>query len=449
MQYKAFTTLLLAVGLAPSFAHAASSAKESSQPVTSGHYIVVLKSPQKLSFMTTPGFSSRQADFVADQALRATNEVGAQVTKKFHNIIDGYVVKANKQQAQELAKQPDVAYVEPDYPLSLSPAEMSSVNSRSAGTEQDADWGLARIDQGREYNPYDNSYLYEYLGKGVDAYVLDTGVNITHSEFDGRADLYVNINDQNQEEEPRYVQDTQNEIGDCNGHGTHVAGTIGGSQYGVAKGVRIIGVKVLNCKGHGSASGLIAGLSEVLRLARKSGHPSVVNMSLGFQGHIDVVDQAVQTLIDNGITVVAAAGNKNPDRPGAVPDACLYSPADIGDVITVGATDEYDERAEFSYLGSCTDIFAPGTDITSAWKGGDYSINTISGTSMASPHVAGVVALYLEENPDLSPAEVKRKLIRHSTKNAIDIIGQYPDRYGYDQRLAPETSNNLLYSLTN
>ena len=442
MQYKAFTKLLLAIGLAPFFAHAVSSLKESSQPSVNGQYIVVLKSQPKYSFMTTPGFNRMQADFVTTQAQKAANEVGIKVIKKFHRLIDGYVVNANKQQLQELSKQPNVAYVEPNYQLSISPIEKPQSVSSSGFTQDNVDWGLSRIDQ-HQFDSYDDSYTYQYDGTDVTAYVVDTGLNYTHREFNNdRASVYIDEGD-------GYVQNPSDVDADCNGHGTHVAGTIGGMNTGVAKNVTLVGVKVLGCDGKGSVMDIVAGLNEVLDLAQPQqslSHKSVVNMSLGGPEISKTLDDAVDSLVDQGIPVVVAAGNKL-DVTDFNLDSCKGSPAHNPNAITVSATDRYDNRASYSYYGKCTDIFAPGTDIESAWRGADDVYNTISGTSMASPHVAGVVALYLQEDSSLTPSEVKQELLQRSTKGAIYGIGS---RAGFfANRLARKSPNNLVYSLPN
>ncbi len=436
MQHKAFTKILLAIGLAPFFAQASDITKDYSQTVTNGHYIVVLKSPQRYSFMTTPGFNRIQADFVTSQAQQATNELGTQVTKTFHNIIDAFVVKANKQQIQELEKRPNVAFVELDKSVSTMPVSDSVNTNRSR--QENADWGLARIVK-HNLSDVDGAYDYQFDGNGVTAYVVDTGVNITHSEFGGRASVYVETNGSYQEN-PQQSADVH---WDCNGHGTHVSGTIGGKTYGVAKQVSIVGVSVLNCKGSGSDSQVIAGLEEVLKLAQKSGKPSVVNMSLG-GGKSKALDQAVDKLVAANIPVVVAAGNRTKAFFDSY-NACNVSPASNKNAITVGATDINDNRAGYSYFGKCTDIFAPGTRIKSAWIGSDDATNTISGTSMATPHVAGVIALYLQENPNRTPQELKNELRDRSTTDAIDMNVNWWS-LPYMKSLAKSSPNNLLYA---
>jgi subtilisin family serine protease len=293
-----------------------------------------------------------------------------------------------KSQARDLAADPRVDYVAQDTEVSVS------------GTQTDPpSWGLDRIDQ-REL-PLDQSYEYGSDGSGVTAYVIDTGVRTSHEDFGGRASSGYD-----------FVDDDADAT-DCNGHGTHVGGTVAGSKYGVAKGADVVGVRVLDCNGSGTTAGVVAGVDWVTENAQK---PAVANMSLG--GTADgVLDDAVQRSIDSGVSYAIAAGNGN--ILGWPQDACRYSPARVPGAITVGATDRDDSRASFSNYGECLDVFAPGVDITSAWIDGDSSTNTISGTSMATPHVAGVAALYLAQNPSAGPAQVRDAVVDNATSGAV------------------------------
>jgi subtilisin family serine protease len=232
-------------------------------------------------------------------------------------------------------------------------------------------------------------------------YIVDTGIRFSHNDFGGRAVTGYDAVDGGSAD-------------DCNGHGTHVAGTVGGSTYGVAKGVTLVGVRVLNCSGSGTNSGVIAGVNWVAS-DHQTGAPAVANMSLG--GSVSsALDTAVNNAINDGVTFAVAAGNSNRN-------ACNYSPARVAAAITVGATTSTDARASYSNYGSCLDLFAPGSSITSAWYTSNTATNTISGTSMATPHVAGVAALYLKGNPGASPATVRDAIVNNATTGKVTKPG--------------------------
>jgi subtilisin family serine protease len=298
-------------------------------------------------------------------------------------LLDGYVAEMSEAEAVELAADDAVAYVEQ--------------NQYAHASEIQADppsWGLDRVDQ--DGLPLDQSYEYNQSGTGVDAFVLDTGVNLTHQEFEGRiGDGYDFI-------------DNDADADDCHGHGTHVAGTIGGSTYGLAKDVTIRPVRVLDCEGSGSYAAIIGGIDWV---AANADGPAVANMSLG-GSFSQALNDAIAAAVDAGITFAIAAGNEGQD-------ACGVSPGSEASAITVGATNESDAQTSWSNYGECVDLLAPGNGITSAWIDGDDAENTISGTSMATPHVAGVVALFLESSPDATPDEVATALTEGAVADAV------------------------------
>ena len=278
-------------------------------------------------------------------------------------------------------------------------------------TQTGATWGLDRTDQ--RGVTLDGNYNYTNTGSGVNAYIIDTGIRLSHTEFGGRA-------------VSGYDAVDGGSADDCNGHGTHVAGTVGGAKYGIAKSVRLVAVRVLDCGGSGSWSGVIAGMDWV---AANHVKPAVANMSLG-GGANTSVDDAARRLIASGVATAIAAGNGN--FIGIAQDACKYSPARVAEAMTIGSTTKTDAKSSFSNYGACVDFFAPGSSITSAWYQSDTQTNTISGTSMATPHVAGVAALYLQSNPGASPQAVRDALFANTTKGIVTS--------------SKTTNNHLLYS---
>jgi subtilisin family serine protease len=313
----------------------------------------------------------------------------------YQNALNGFAVEMSPEDAEALSQDYRVKFVEEDGVVTADT------------TQSNPPWGLDRIDQ--RNRPLSATYTYNWTGSGVRAYVIDTGIRTTHTQFGGRASN---------------VFDAFGGSGaDCNGHGTHVSGTIGGSTYGVAKSALLRGVRVLDCNGSGSNSGVIAGVDWV---TNNHINPAVANMSLG-GGISSALDTAVNNLANSGVPIAVAAGNSNAD-------ACNSSPARAANAITVGSTTTTDARSSFSNFGACLDIFAPGSGILSSYFSSDTATATLSGTSMASPHVAGVAALYKQFNPGASAATTRNAIVNGSTTGVVTGAGT-------------GSPNRLLYSL--
>ncbi|MFG1896014.1 S8 family serine peptidase [Micromonospora zamorensis] len=338
-------------------------------------YIVVLKD------------SAVARDRVGDTAKRLSGRHGGTVARTYGAALRGFEVKVSASAAARIAADPAVAYVEQNHTVSISGTQANPPS-----------WGLDRIDQ--RNLPLDSSYTYPNTASNVHAYIIDTGIKFSHNDFGGRATSGYDAVDGGSAD-------------DCNGHGTHVAGTVGGSSYGVAKAVQLVGVRVLNCSGSGTNAGVIAGVDWVTANAIK---PAVANMSLG-GGANTSLDNAVRNSIASGVTYGLAAGNDS----GA--NACNTSPARTTEAITVGSTTNTDARSSFSNIGTCLDIFAPGSSITSAWYTSNTATNTISGTSMATPHVVGAAALVASANPGWTPAQVRNQLVANATPNVVSNPG--------------------------
>lgn len=341
-------------------------------------YIVVFDDAGDHSLRASPLEVRKASDTLAAR-------YGGSVRQVFSHGLKGYAATMSEAQAQRLSEDPSVRYVEQDQLFSLH------------GTQTNPDWGLDRIDQ--QDPDYDNLYHYDYTGAGIHVYVLDTGVRSTHHEFTGRlGDGFDSVGDGLGTE-------------DCQGHGTHVAGSIGGTVFGVAKGVTLHPVRVLSCEGEGTGEQVLAGMDWIVE---NHVSPAVVNMSLGGEAE-QSIDDAVAQAVAAGIVYVVAAGNDSVD-------ACTESPARAPQAITVGATDYFDSLTYYSNYGTCVDMFAPGDEIESAWYTGDTDSEVLSGTSMATPHVTGAAALFLEGHPTATPADVQRELVNRGTHNAISYL---------------------------
>jgi subtilisin family serine protease len=313
----------------------------------------------------------------------------------YQHALNGFAVEMSAEDAERLSQDFRVKFVEEDGLVTVDV------------TQSNPPWGLDRIDQ--RNLPLNQAYNYNWTGANVRAYIIDTGIRTAHTQFGGRASNVFDAFGGNGQ--------------DCHGHGTHVSGTVGGSTYGVAKSVQLRGVRVLNCSGSGANSGVIAGVDWV-----RVNHiaPAVANMSLG-GGISSALDTAVNNLHNAGVTIAVAAGNNNTN-------ACNSSPARAANAITVGSTTTTDARSSFSNFGTCLDLFAPGSGILSAWYTSNTATATLNGTSMASPHVAGVAALYKQANPSASSTTIRNAIVNNATTNVVGNPGT-------------GSPNRLLYSL--
>ncbi len=353
-------------------------------------YVVVLKN-------TVSGAS---VDSTTDNLSR---RYGGRVGHRYSSALRGFEVDSlDEDKARELAADPSVSFVQRNTVL------------HAAGTQEDPpSWGLDRVDQ--RDKGLDDSYTYPNAASNVHAYVIDSGVRLTHQEFGGRATSGID------------TIDNDNDASDCAGHGTHVAGTLGGNTTGVAKGVQIVSVRVLDCNANGTTATVIAGVDWVTAHAIR---PAVANLSIS--GDADnAVDSAVANSIASGITYGIAAGNDSGD-------ACVKSPARLAQAITVGSSNTYDRRSSFSNYGTCVDIFAPGTSITSAWNTSDSQYITQNGTSMATPHVVGAAAMLLSADPGLTPQQVRDQLVGNATSDTLINVGDgSPNRLLYIDNTPP------------
>ena len=339
--------------------------------------------PNRYIVVLNPKYVESFAPAIESEAAYLGAVYGGKVKKTYSSALRGFAAEMSEAAAVALSEDERVAYVEQDGYTYIE------------ATQGSATWGLDRIDQ--RALPLDTNYSYNTNASNVHAYIIDSGIRDTHVEFGGRATRDFDA-----------VGDGQNG-NDCNGHGTHVAGTVGSATYGVAKNVRLHAVRVLPCNNSGLVSDLIEGIDWV-----RANHikPAVANISITVSGVSSSVDSAIQSAVNAGVTVVVAAGNNNLD-------ACNYSPARATKAITVGATYNADQKAGYSNFGSCVDVWAPGTGITSVSYANDFDARSMSGTSMASPHVTGVAALYLASNSAATPATVTANIVDNATSGVI------------------------------
>ncbi|WP_322976469.1 S8 family peptidase [Acinetobacter pittii] len=389
MKFCQVSTFLLTIALshliyaAPATTNSVLSSSEA-KGIIKNQYIVILNKDV--------GSSNEFAQGIAKQH-------GGKVLQTYDAVLKGFAIYlpdvAGTAFVEAMKKNPKVVSVEND-----------TIMKVDATTQSNPDWGLDRIDQ--KNLPLDSAYSYLQTGSGTTAYIVDTGILSTHQQFSGRVlSGYTAISD-------------GNGTSDCHGHGTHVAGTVGGSTYGVAKNVSLVPIRILGCDGSGASSNVIAGLDWILKNGKK---PAVVNMSLGGEANASL-DSAVENLFNNGYVMVVAAGNSNTD-------ACSSSPARVSKAITVAATDSTDTRASYSNYGSCVDIFAPGSQINSSWIGSNTATKVLNGTSMATPHVVGVVAEMLQSTPTAAPQTISTNLLNQASNNVVKNPSGSPNRLLY------------------
>lgn len=372
----------------------AGTARDTAQPVLGKETeaepspVLGLDNPRAIPDRYIVVFNKATTEATVSTVATTVESMGGTIHFSYGAALDGFAATMPAAALETIQKDSNIAFIEADQTIQLY------------DTQTNATWGLDRIDQ--RDRPLSTTYTYNQTGAGVAAYIIDTGIRQSHNQFGGRAvHGYTAIND-------------GNGSNDCNGHGTHVAGTVGGSVHGVAKQVTLYAVRVLGCTGSGTNSGVIAGVNWVTQHHTGS-NPAVANMSLG-GGISSALDTAVNNSINDGVSYAIAAGNSNAN-------ACNYSPARVAAAITVGSTTSSDARSSFSNYGTCLDIFAPGSSITSAWHTSNTATNTISGTSMAAPHVAGGAALYLQTNPSASPTTVRNALVNNATSGRLSSIG--------------------------
>jgi subtilisin family serine protease len=383
-----------------------------------GQYIVVLKDP---GAMRASGLRDASSGAIVEGAVSRGRKLGAVVGRTYTQALRGYSARLTAAQVGAVRNDPQVAYVQQDQTYRTTStgrdwtaASFAPAATSVSGTQSSPAWGLDRIDQ--RSNTRNGKYYFTDTGAGVTAYVVDTGIYAQHLDF---------TTDRNGHTVPSRVSGGVDLVkdgrgtGDCVGHGTHVAGTIGGTVFGVAKDAKLVPVRVLACNGESSSSTVAAGLDWIV--AHRSTGPAVANLSLSNEGGSDsVVEKAVERLIAAGVTTVIAAGNGDADGNGM--NACDVSPGRTKNAITVGASSRGDKRAGFSNFGACVDLYAPGVGVQSDWYTGDDVTAVLDGTSMATPHVAGAAALYLEKHPRAAPATVQSAVKAATTKGVIGNV---------------------------